>query len=74
MLPTLAHLADATGAPPHMGLGIDEDRWAGRFAIRNSLCRETVDVVLRRRKAVYLTLPESKDRTGAREPEHPTAG
>jgi hypothetical protein len=74
MLPALAHLADAAGAPPHMGLGVDEDRWAGRVAIGDLLCREVVDVVLGRRKAVYLTLPEGKDRAGAREPEHPTAG
>ena len=67
----LAHLTNAAGTPPHMGLGVDEDRWAGRVAIGNSICREAVDVVLSSWKAVHLTLPESKDRAGAREPDHP---
>jgi hypothetical protein len=46
MFPPLAHLADAAGTPPHMGLGVDEDRWAGRVAIGNPLRREMVDVML----------------------------
>jgi len=57
-----------------MGLGVDEDRWAGRVAIGNSICREAVDVVLCSWKAVHLTLPESKDSAGAREPDHPATG
>jgi hypothetical protein len=55
-----------------MGLGVDEDRWAGRVAISNLLCREAVDVVLGSRKAVHLTLTEGKGRAG--EPEDPAAG
>jgi len=74
MLSSLAHLTNAAGTPPHMGLGVDEDRWACRIAIGNSICREAVDVVLGSWKAVHLALPEGKDRAGAREPDHPAAG
>jgi hypothetical protein len=38
-----------------MGLGVDEDRWAGRVAIGNSICREAVDVVLGSWKAGAIT-------------------
>ena len=74
MLAPLAHLTNAAGTPPHMGLGVDEDRWAGRVAIGDPLCREAVDVLLGSWKAAHLTLPERKDRAGAREPDHLAAG
>jgi hypothetical protein len=57
-----------------MGLGVDEDRCAGEVAIGDPLCREAVEEALGSRKAVRFTLPESKDRAGARKPEHPAAG
>ena len=69
MLPSLAHLADAAGAPPHMGLGVDEDRWAGRVAIGDPLSREAVDVLLGGRKTVRLAMPEGEGRGAAREPK-----
>src|SRR6185295_10560730 len=36
MLPALAHLADAAGAPPHMGLGVDEGI-GGRAGFRSAI-------------------------------------
>jgi hypothetical protein len=48
-----------------MGLGVDEDRGAGRVAIGDPLCRVAVEEALGSRKAVRFTLPEGKDRAGA---------
>src|SRR4029077_16974437 len=49
--------------------------WRGaRRASGYPLCREAVDVLLGSWKAVHLTLPERKDRAGAREPDHLAAG
>src|SRR5207248_4294718 len=57
MLPPLAHLTDTAGAPPHMGLGVDEDRWAGRVAICNSLSRGAIGVALGSGRSMWLALP-----------------
>jgi hypothetical protein len=69
MLPSLAHLADAACAPPHMGLRVDEDRRAGRSAIGDPLSRDPVDALLGGRKTVRLAMPEGEGRGAAREPK-----
>src|SRR5438105_2822313 len=72
--PPLAHLADTASAPPHMSLGVDEDRWAGRVAICNSLSRDAIGVPLGSRKSMCLTLPKREGRGAACKPEQPAAG
>jgi hypothetical protein len=62
MLPSLAHLSNAAGAPPDVRLGVDEDRRASWVAIGNPLCRNAVDVMLGGRKSVRFALPKGEDR------------
>src|SRR5215469_7877976 len=62
MLPPLAHLSNAAGAPPNVRLGVDEDRRASWVAIGNSLCRKAVDEMLGGRKSVRFALPKREAR------------
>jgi hypothetical protein len=62
MFPSLAHLPDAAGTPLHMGLGVDEDWWAGRVAIGNPLDGKMVDIMPGDWKSMRLALPKREDR------------
>src|SRR5262252_9570507 len=73
MLPALAHLTDAAGTPPHMGLGIDEDRRAGRLVIGNPLYCQPVDVLLGGRKSMCLARPKGENRGATRKLERSSA-
>ena len=74
MLPPFAHLTDAARTPPHMGLGIDENRKAGRVAIGNSLYCQPVDVLFEGRKTMCLVLPKGENRGATRELERSSPG
>ena len=74
MLPSLAHLSDAAGAPPNVRLGIDEDRRASWVAIGNALCRKAVDEMLGGRKSVLFALPKREGGGTTCKPKCSSAG
>jgi len=57
-----------------MGLGIDENRRAGRLVIGNPLYCQPVDVLLGGRKSMCLGLPKGENRGATRELERSSAG
>jgi hypothetical protein len=57
-----------------MGLGIDENRRAGRLVIGIPLYCQLVDVLLGGRKSMCLGLPKGENRGATRELERSSAG
>ena len=75
MLAAIAHLPDAAGAPPDMGLRVDQDRWMGRVAIGNPFRRETIDKAFRRRReGQRLALPKGDEPGAAGGLQYPASG
>jgi len=67
MLAPFAHLADTSGAPPYMGLRVDQDWWVHRVTIGYPFRRESIDEISRRRQSLRFTLPECDEPGGVRE-------